>query len=221
MKIKAAIFDMDGTLIDSLKVWDAIWAGLGKKYFNDESFYPKKEDDKAVRTFSLFDGMNHINKIYNLCDSTDDVIKTADKIIADFYKDNLKLKTGAKEFLEYCYKKGVKMCIASASTPDLVEATLKRFDIDKYFVKTFSCSVIGKSKDKPDVYLLAAKELGSKVEETWVFEDSLTAIQTAASIGMKTVAIYDSYNFGHEEMERISDYYIADGENLIKLIGLI
>ena len=221
MEFKTAIFDMDGTLVDSLSVWKYVWAGLGKKYYNDESFYPKLEDDKAVRTFSLVDGMSYIFERYDMGDSLEELIKTAGDIIADFYKDKVGLKAGAKEFLDYCQQKGVKMCIASASTPDLVENSLKRFGIDKYFIKTFSCSVLGKSKDKPDIYLLAAKELGSTLEQTFVFEDSLTAIETASKIGMKTIGIYDVNNYGHDEMKALSDYYIADGEDLTKLIGVI
>lgn len=221
MQIKTAIFDMDGTLIESLFVWEYIWEGIGRIYFDDPKFYPKEEDDKAVRTFSLKDGMAYIYERYDISGTVEELIDAVDKIIDEFYEKEISVKPGAIEFLEYCKQKGVKMCIASASTPKLVECALKRFDMEKYFEAFFSCSVLGKSKDKPDIYLHAAKQMGSKVEETWVFEDSLTAIETSSKIGMKTVAIYDKFNFGHDKMEEIADFYVGKGENLTKMIGLI
>ena len=81
-----------------------------------------------------------------------------------------------------------------------------------------SCDEVGKGKDKPDIYLLALEKLGTKFEETWVFEDSHVAVNTAHNIGLKTVGIYDKYNFGHEEIKRISDIYIDDGETMRKLM---
>ncbi len=221
MQIKTAIFDMDGTLVESLGVWEYVWEGIGRIYFDDPNFYPKKQDDKAVRTFSLNDGMAYIYERYDIGGTLQELIDAVDKIIDDFYAEKISLKPGAIEFLEYCKQKSVKMCIASASTPKLVEGALKRFDMEKYFEAFFSCSVLGKSKDKPDIFLYAAEQMGSNVSETWVFEDSLTAIETASKIGMKTVGIYDKYNFGHEQMKKIADFYVGEGENLTKMIGLI
>ena len=119
---------------------------------------------------------------------------------------------------EACFKNNTKMCIASATAPTLLEAALKNLDLEKYFLKIFSCGAIGKGKDQPDVFLQAAEFLGTAVEETWVFEDSLVAIETAVKVGFPTVGIYDRYNFGQEKIRRIANEYIADGETLLKLI---
>ena len=109
------------------------------------------------------------------------------------------------------------MCIASATATDLIEVALKHCEIEKYFSKIFSCGAIGKGKESPDVFLLAKDFLGSPICETWVFEDSLVAIETACGIGMPTVGIYDAYNFGQEKIEKIATHYIAKGETLLKL----
>ena len=111
------------------------------------------------------------------------------------------------------------MCIASATDNKLVELAIKHCCIDKYFVRLFSCVDIGKGKDKPDIYLKAMDFLGTTKEETCVFEDSLVAITTAHKAGLKTVGIYDKFNYGHEEMQKIATEYIAQGETLKKLIA--
>jgi beta-phosphoglucomutase-like phosphatase (HAD superfamily) len=94
---------------------------------------------------------------------------------------------------------------------------MKRCDLEKYFSAVFSCGSIGKGKDKPDIFLLARDFLGERTEDTWLFEDSLVAIQTATKIGMPTVGIYDSFNFGQEEIKKLATHYVAEGETLLKL----
>ena len=218
MDIKSAIFDMDGTLVDSLSVWDVLWSSLGEKYLKDKGFSPSTEDNKAVRTTTLNDAMELIHLNYNLGETGEELLAHANRILMDFYANGAKPKNGVIEFLEYCQEKGVKMCIASATAPTLLEAALKNLDLEKYFLKIFSCGAIGKGKDQPDVFLQAAEFLGTAVEETWVFEDSFVAIETAVKVGFPTVGIYDRYNFGQEKIKEIANEYIADGETLLKLI---
>lgn len=217
MNINAAIFDMDGTLVDSLMLWDVLWTTFGDKYLNDKSFAPSLEDNKKVRTLTLKDAMLLIYNNYKLGESGEELLALANTIINDFYANSVKLKSGVREFLEYCKNKGVKMCIASATAPELIDVAMKHCDIEKYFLKVFSCGTIGKGKDEPDVFLQAAEFLGAEIKETWMFEDSLVAIETATKIGMPTVGIYDRYNFGQDRIKKIATEYIAEGETLLKL----
>jgi beta-phosphoglucomutase-like phosphatase (HAD superfamily) len=90
--------------------------------------------------------------------------------------------------------------------------------IVKNFMKVFSCSDIGKGKDSPDVFLLAKEFMGEKIKETWVFEDSVVAIETAVKAGFPTVGIYDSFNYGQDKIKEIANEYIAQGQTLLKLI---
>ena len=110
------------------------------------------------------------------------------------------------------------MCIASATDISLIKLAVEHLKIGKYFVKILSCAEIGKCKDQPDIYLKALETLGTSIEETYIFEDSHIAIDTAYKIGMKTVGIYDKYNYGQEEMKKIATVYIAEDETLKKLI---
>lgn len=209
---------MDGTLIDSLMLWDVIWSTFGEKYLNDKSFTPTAPDDKKVRTMTLTDAMNLIYNNYKLGESGEELLKCVNDIMSDFYANSVELKDGVKEFLEHCKNKGVKMCIASATAPDLINISLKHCGIEKYFMKVFSCADIGKGKDQPDIFLKAAEFLGTEITETWMFEDSLTAIETATKLSMPTVAIYDKFNYGQDKMKEIATVYIDSTETLLKLI---
>ena len=162
--------------------------------------------------------MELIHKNYGLGGSGAELLQMTNDFMKDFYANTVTLKKDVHEFLEYCKEKGVKMCIASATAPDLIAVALKHCEIESYFSKIFSCAEVGKGKEEPDVFLRACDHFGENLEETWVFEDSLIAIETAIGIGMHTAAIYDRYNFGQARMAQIADVYIAQGETLEKLI---
>lgn len=218
MNIKAAIFDMDGTLADSLKFWGIFWPTLGEKFLHNKDFMPTAEDDKRIRTFTVRETSALLHQNYQIGSSAEEVYQFLDAMMQDYYTNTVELKDGVKEFLAYCHDRGVKMCVASATEPNLIRVALKRCGIDHYFLRLFSCSTYGKGKEHPDVFLAAQAYLGEKPEETWVFEDSLTAIETVTKIGMPTVAIYDDFNFGQEKMRQIATEYIAPGETLMRLV---
>lgn len=218
INITGAIFDMDGTLVDSLMVWDVLWKRLGKKYLDDESFRPDPVTEKAVRTLTLLDAMTLVHKNCGVGKSGDELWRFTTDMMVDFYENDVKMKAGALEFLEYLHQKGVKMCIASATAPDLIKIAMKTCGLDKYFSKIISCNDVGKGKEHPDIFIAAHEYLGTQKESTWVFEDSAVAIETAARVGYKTVGIYDRYNFGTELIEKTATVFIGEGESLAKLI---
>jgi len=216
--IKGAIFDLDGTLIDSLMLWNIIWEKFGSVFCEDGIFAPSATDDKAVRTMTLKDAMNHIHMQYNIGKTGNELLATANKIMNDFYSKEVMLKEGVAEFLEYCHVNGVKMCIASATDIDLIKIALKHCNIEKYFMDILSCAQIGKGKDKPDIYLKALECLGTSADETCIFEDSHIAICTADKLGIKTVGIYDKYNYGQDEIRKTATNYIDEGDSLKSLM---
>ena len=218
MNIKAAVFDMNGTLVNSLMLWNVLWSTFGERYLNDKNFIPSTEDDKKVRTLTLKEAMKLIHENYNLGESGEELLAVANYIMNDFYANRVELKDGVREFLEHCKNNGVKMCIASATAPELIDVALKHCDIEKYFLKVFSCDAIGRGKDKPNIFLQAAHFLGTEIEDTWMFEDSLKAIETATKIGMPTVGIYDKFNYGQDKIKEIATEYINSTETLLKLI---
>lgn len=218
MSIKAAIFDVDGTLINSLIIWDVIWTKIGEKYLGNPDFRPNKEDDKAVRTMTLGLAMQYIQEKYHLADTIEELVEDTQRIVKEFYANDVEVKPGVMEFLKYCKAKKIKMCIASATEMELLQVAVERCGLKPYFDKIFSCGMIGKGKDKPDIFLLAKDYLNEENENICVFEDSLVAIETAIKVGMKTVAIYDDNNYGQEQMQAIADLYIYKEETLNKVI---
>ncbi len=218
MNIKTAIFDMDGTLVDSLMLWDVMWSTLGEKYLNNSNFKPSIEVDKKVRTLTLKDAMQLIHEKYNIGQNADQLLSLANQSMTNFYKNKVELKKGVKEFLDHLKNTGAKMCIVSATAPEFIIMALEHCGIKEYFQTVISCAEIGKGKEFPDAFLSACNYFNVPPEKTWVFEDSLVAIETAVKAGMKTVGIYDKYNFGHDKMQQIATKYIAKGETLLKLI---
>ncbi len=213
---KGAIFDMDGTLIDSLMFWDLLWDAFGKEFAGGKEFRPTKQDDKAVRTMTLECAMDFLHKTYHIGKNGNELLEFTVNMIEDFYSNTVKTKPGVTEFLETCHKNGVKMCVASATATDLVKIALKHCGIDKYFSAVLSCADIGKGKDNPDIYLTALENLGTKKEETVVFEDSALAIETACKAGFSAVGIYDRFNYGQDTIKKLADVYIDKDETLMK-----
>ena len=218
MKIKGAIFDMDGTLVDSLMLWEVLWDSFAERFCGGESFRPSAEDDKAVRTMLLRDAMRLIHEHYGFGKNGGELLDTANAIFVAFYTNRVELKAGVRGVLEHLFASGVKMCLASATAPELLSLALKHCELEKYFLKVFSCGELGLGKDKPDIYLLAKDFLETPLEETWIFEDSHVALKTAASIGMPTVGIWDKHNTNQDDIKAIATHYVAEGETLLKLI---
>jgi len=221
--IKGAIFDLDGTLVDSLGVWSEFWKEFSERFFEGKPFAPTDEEEKAVRTKTIRASMDYIYSIYKIGSGGEELYDIVMSVLMRFYEEKAELKDGIKELLEYLKSKGIKMCIASATDKEYIKVAVRHCGIEEYFSDILSCADIGKGKDKPDIYLKAAETLGIKPEESCVFEDSHVAIETADKIGMKTVGIFDKYNFGQEEMKKIATAYIDEGESTVKLIekGLI
>jgi len=219
MKIKAAIFDMDGTLIDSLMLWDILWGVLSRKYLDGKAFKPDTETDKAIRTMPVFEAMEYLHEKCNIGESGEALYKIATDTFRNFYENEVKLKKGMRELLDFFYENGVKMCLATANDSDLVEVVLNHCDIKKYFPKLFSCKELGKGKEEPDVFYLALEWLGTEKEKTWVFEDSFVALNTAAEAGFPTVGVYDKYSFRQDFLEEKSTVYISENEDVTKLIS--
>ena len=219
MKLKGAIFDMDGTLVNSLMFWDMTWEKVGLKYFGKKGFHPGSEVAKTVQTMIIKDAAAYI---IDLCKINTDVKEFQDYIgylLGEFYKTVAKPKDGALEFLDHMQKLNVKMCLASATPKEYIMVSLEACGLSKYFDTVLSCVDIGAGKDKPDIYVTALELLGTKPEETAVFEDSYVALRTAKSIGVHTVGIYDKYN-SNPYLEGISEIYLPEGKDMTSLIDL-
>lgn len=218
MQITGAIFDMDGTLIDSLGVWDKIWSGFGETYLGNPFFRPDPVTEKLVRTTELYKGMALVHERSQIGESGAALLAHLRRICEVYYAEEVQLKAGVREFLADCRRRGVKMCIASASPLWLIEPTVKRFDIGQYFSRVVTCDEVGRGKEWPDVFDTALRYLGTPKETTWIFEDSVTAIETAVRAGYNTVGIYDKHGFNEDRAAEIATVFIGEGGSYTELL---
>ena len=221
MRIKGAIFDMDGTIIDSLIFWDYLWHSIGEKYMGDAEFKPSEEIDKKVRTMIYYDAMVYFKNCYNLPVDTDEFISFASSGVSKFYKDVAIVKPGADKLLASLKEKNIKLCLASATAMAEIRYALECHDLLKYFDLVLSCADIGVGKDKPDIYIKAKCFMDLPPEDVCVFEDSYVALETAKKAGFQTVGVFDRYNFEQERLKKASDIYLDEHQSLDCLISTI
>ena len=221
ISIKAAIFDMDGTLVDTLGSWKEVFSGLGERFLCDSGFTPDMDVDRMCRTMTIAEGMRLVRERHFPSADERSVLDSAMELFVKYYKERATLKDGVRELLDTFLVRGVRMALATASPMLFVNIALERFGLRGYFDEIISCEEVGRNKEFPDVFIEARKRLGAELPRTWVFEDSLTAIKTAARAGFNTVGIFDKYNFGCEEASRIATEYIKEGDSLARLIPLL
>lgn len=206
--IDAVIFDMDGTLIDSMWVWVAVDVDYLKKYHltEPENFHEDME------------GMSYTEVAQYYAHVFPELDRTVEEIMAEWmdmaydkYMNDVTLKPGVREFIENIRAQGKKTGIATSNTRELVEDTLNALGIRHLFdsIKT-SCEA-GAGKPAPDVYLMVSEEIGVPPQRCLVFEDVPMGILAGKNAGMKACAVEDAYSVSLTEKKRaLADYYIKD-----------
>lgn len=221
MKIKGAIFDMDGTLVDSLMYWGDFWRRFGEGCLGRADFVPDEEVDKRIRTMLYTDALAYIKEYYSVEEGNPAFMQLADGGLADFYRNVAKPKEGAFVLLDHLRREGICMAVASATDRANVEMALSFYGITPYLDGIFSCSDIGVGKDRPDIYRKTADFMGLAPQEICVFEDSYVALETAHKAGFQTVGVFDKYNFAQERLQAASDIYLPEGSTLDSLIAQV
>lgn len=204
MEIEGAIFDIDGTLLDSMPVWET----LGEDYLLSQGIKPHEDLKEKFKDMSLYDAACYYKTEYGLKGDADTIMAGINGMLARFYKNEALPKAGAPEFLSSLEIRGVKMCIATATDSTLVKAALERNGMLHFFSGIFTCTGIGHGKDEPDIFNAALNSLRTSKSRTWVFEDALYAINTAKTAGFNVVGVYDRFEEKAVEVRRKSDIYI-------------
>ena len=206
MRLKGAIFDLDGTLLDSMGVWD----GAGEKYLARKGRIPAPGLREILRPMTMAETAEYFRKEYGVPGSIEDICGEINALIEDGYVNFLPMKEAAGEFLRKLKEHGVRMCVATATDRPLAEGALRRLGVEGFFRGILTCSETGCGKDRPDIFLKALALLGTAMEETVVFEDSLHAIKTAKAAGFKVAAVYDASADGNrEEIRACADWYLG------------
>ncbi len=144
MKLKCVIFDFDGTLFDSMYLWDTV----AESYVRSRGKEPKPTVREEVRALSLLQAAEHLKKEYDLAETPEEIMAGIDGIIEHFYRDEVQPKPGVVPFLKELRAKGVDVCIATATDRYLIESALRRCGIEKLFDAIFTCSEVGHGKGR-------------------------------------------------------------------------
>lgn len=215
--MRGAIFDVDGTLLDSMFIWDTI----GEAYLRTLGYTPKENLAEIFQTFTLEQSAEYYRKEYGVPLSCEEIVDGIHQMSEHFYTDTVQPKAGVAAFLALLKKHGVKMCIATATDRCCVEAALERCGIRKYFSGIFTCAEVGHGKTKPDIYRVANASLNTPKAETYVFEDACHAAQTAAADGFPVVAVYDASEKQQKELRRVAQVFLRSFEDTTEIQNLL
>ena len=186
--ICGAIFDLDGVLLDSM----AVWNDLGVRYLQKRGIQPEAGLSQILFSMSMEQGADYLKAKYQLPDTPQEILNGIEQMIRDFYFYEVQPKEGARELLQFLQDQGVKMIAATSSPREHVTKALQRSGLYDYLQQIYTTGDVGVSKHEPMIYQLAANSLGTKPEETLVFEDSLYALKTAKNAGFRAIGVYDA-----------------------------
>ena len=202
--LKGAIFDLDGTLFDSMFIWDT----AGEVYLRSIGIEPREDLQKVLKPMSLLQSATYIREKYGVLLTVEEIMDGINRTVEDFYFHTVQPKEGVVVFLEQMKKQGVKMCIATATDRYQAQAALNRCGMEAFFSEIFTCTDVGHGKDEPFIFEKALEYLGTTKADTVVFEDAYHAAKTAKADGFITVAVYDSYETKQAELHCVSDCFI-------------
>lgn len=206
MQVKGILFDLDGTLLDSMKIWDTI----GNDYLSSLGIETEENLTETFRYMSLQQSAEYYQSVYHVKKSTDQIISEINKMVEDFYKEQAELKSGVRKILETCSKRNIKMCIATAIDRYIVDAALSRLGIAHYFAEIIACNEVGYGKDSIEFFSKALSVIGTEKEDTLVFDDAFHAVETAKRAGFQVVGVYDASEPEQEKIKALADYYIEN-----------
>lgn len=211
--IDAVIFDMDGTLIDSM--W--IWPDIDRVYL--EKYHLTQPEDFHL----AMEGMSYREVAQYFLDTFPTLARTREEVMDEWtqmayerYMTQVPLKTGAYEFIQIMREMGKKIGIATSNGRRLVDDTLEALEITGLFDSVRTACEVASGKPAPDVYLLVARDIGVAPERCLVFEDVPMGILAGKNAGMRVCAVEDEFSRPQERMKReLADYYIQDYQDII------
>ena len=216
MRLQGAIFDMDGTLLDSMPAWYDLTAGILRE---EMGLPPDEELEHTIRTGDLSRGSALLRSRYGVSCTPAEMTAMGDARMDRFYREQVVPKPDVEKLLSILKMEGVWMYVATATNRPLAEAGLRRTGLDRYFRGILTCAEAGKGKEDPLIFEKCLTRLRCQKRDCVVFEDSLYAIRTAKAAGFRTAGVYDACSEGDQpEIRALADYYISSyGEWLEQL----
>lgn len=204
--IKGAIFDLDGTLLDSM--W--IWADIDKRFLSKRGIEVPPDYMAAVCAMEYRQTAEYTIARFGLNETPEDLMQEWSDMAVSAYATELVLKPKIEQALNELKSKGIKLVVATSATPDMCLPALENNGVLHLFEGVVTTCEIGKGKAHPDVYIEAAKRLGLSPKQCAVFEDSLRAVKTAKNAGFYTIGVYDKFSSADaREIKSIADDFIS------------
>jgi len=208
MDKRFCIFDMDGTLVDSMGIWKNLEVEFLRSKGITGDLAPLLAQTKPMTTM---ESTAFFIRECGLDGTPESLSAEMNEMMAEHYRTDVMIKPGAKEYLQHLKAQGAVLCVASATAPYLLKICADRLGLTQYFDFILSCAEVGSGKNKPLVFLEAARRMGSTPAETAVFEDSLTAATTAKAAGFYTVGIRDiDTDEAWQAMQALADETLTD-----------
>lgn len=205
--IQAVIFDLDGTLIDSM--W--MWKQIDIDYLARHGHQLPADLQDCIEGMSFSETAVYFKKRFCLSDPLDVIKDDWNRMAYDIYVNDVPLKPGALAFLQYLKRRGIRTGIATSNSKELLIAVLKSLGIAEYFDEIHTSCEVAKGKPAPDIYLFVAERLGVEPEACLVFEDIMQGILAGKAAGMKVCAIKDEFSIKQEKEKRASADWFIEG----------
>ena len=206
MRLRCAILDFDGTLFDSMYIWDSV----GETYLCSLGREPKPAMREALKPMSLGQSARYLQREYGLSLSVEEIRAGINRTVARFYAQEILPKPGVEAFLQRLREAGIASCIATATDRPLIQAALRRCGMERYFDAIFTCGELGHGKDEPIIFRAAMDHFAADRASTVVLEDALHAAQTAKADGFAVAAVYDGNEKRQEALRALADCYLPD-----------
>ncbi len=209
---RAALFDLDGTILDSMGVWEEIdIVFLEKRGFSVPEDYARQ-----ISVLRFEDAAVYTKERFALPESPQAIIDEWNEMALMWYGDKVGLKPYAAEYLKKLHDRGVKLAVATALPASLYTPCLTHNGIYALFDAFASTDEVGCGKERPDVYLLAAERLGAKPGDCMVFEDVLPGVLSAANAGMRVCGVYDACAaYAEQDIRKAAERYIMGFDELL------
>ena len=204
--LKGLIFDFDGTLFDSMFIWDT----AGEVYLRSIGKEPEADLQKVLKPMSLLQSAQYIREKYDIPLSVEEIMDGVNRTVEGFYFHTVEPKPGVIAFLEELNRRNIKMCIATATDRYQVEAALQRCKMRHFFSEIFTCTEVGSGKDRPEIFRKAMEYLQTDHSTTVVVEDAYHAVYTAKQDGFYVVGVHDSHEIRQQELLHLADVYLSD-----------
>ncbi len=213
IQIKGVIFDLDGSLVDSMWMWKAIDVEFLGRYHNE---VPERLTD-AIEGMSFTETAAYFKETFQLPLSVDEIKDTWIQMAYDKYSHEVGFKPGVKAFLDYLKEMQIPIGIATSNSRSLVNAVLKSLNAETYFHTVVTACDVNKGKPAPDIYLFAANAMQVNPKDCLVFEDVPAGIMAGKNAGMRVIAVQDDFsNHQNEQKRQLADGYITDYAEILK-----